>query len=328
MITADEIKKMARQTGFDLCGITTPEEVPEDAERYREWLEKGYHADMAWMAASQQRRIAPKSLMDTVQSIIMLGVNYYQPDSEQIPAGRGRVSRYARGRDYHKLIARMIKTFLVRIEKAMDRDAVVQEKDSVRFKWWVDYGPFLERAYARKAGMGFVGKNSMLINKDFGSWFFLAEIVTTLELEPDTVPDNFHGSCGRCTRCIEACPTGAIVEDGLIDSKRCLSYLTIEHKGAIGKDLAEAAGDILFGCDICQEVCPYNIKRAVPTKHKQLLPEYGVGEYVDCEKILSLESDEQFLKLTAGTPLTRPKLYGLKRNAEIVLENAEQDNME
>ncbi len=321
MITSDEIKQLAQDSGFDLCAITSPEKMPHATERYRQWLEQGYHGDMAWMAKSPERRCDPSQLMDNVRSVIMLGLNYYQENCEQTPRGRARVSRYARGRDYHKVIARKIKTLIARIDARIDRDAVVQQENARRFKWWVDYGPFLERAYAEKAGMGFIGKNSMLINREFGSWFFLAEIVTSLELQPDSAPENFHGRCGKCTLCIDACPTDAIVGDGVIDSRRCISYLTIERRGEIPSDRAASMGDLLFGCDICQEVCPFNQKRTVPTSHEELLPSHGVGEFVDCEQIVALEDDEQFLKLTAGTPLTRPKLDGLKRNARVVVEN-------
>ncbi|MDH3891035.1 MAG: tRNA epoxyqueuosine(34) reductase QueG [candidate division Zixibacteria bacterium] len=322
MITADEIKRLAQASGFDLCAVTSPEQIPHATERYRQWLEQGYHGDMAWMAASKERRSDPTHLMDGVRSVIMLGLNYYQENSEPTPKGHARVSRYARGRDYHKVVARKIKAFIARIEAAINRDAVVQNEAEARFKWWVDYGPFLERAYAEKAGMGFIGKNSMLINREFGSWFFLAEIVTSIELEGDTVPDNLHGRCGKCTRCIDACPTGAIVGDGVVDSRRCISYLTIEHRGDIPDDLASLHGDLLFGCDICQEVCPFNQKRAIPTPHEELLPPHGVGEFIDCKRIVALEGNESFLELTAGTPLTRPKLDGLIRNARIVLGNA------
>ena len=327
MITSGEIKQIAQDAGFDLCAITTPEPIPQATERYRQWLEQGHHADMAWMTKSPERRCNPSQLMDGVRSVIMLGLNYYQENCEQTPRGHARVpccarvSRYARGRDYHKVIARKIKTLIARIEAATNRNAVVQKDAACRFKWWVDYGPFLERAYAEKAGMGFIGKNSMLINREFGSWFFLAEIVTSFELEPDSAPENYHGQCGKCTRCIDACPTGAIVGDGVIDSRRCISYLTIEHRGDIPSDLAASMGDLLFGCDICQEVCPFNQKRAVPTSHDELLPSHGVGEFVDCGQVVALEDNEQFLKLTAGTPLTRPKLDGLKRNAKVVLDN-------
>ena len=323
-ITSAEIKRLAHDTGFDLCGVTSPEIIPAAAERYRQWLQQGYHADMAWMAAAQERRSDPSCLMEGVRAVIMLGLNYYSPSAKTMPVGHGRVSRYARGRDYHKVIGRMIKTLLRRIETTINRDAVVMPDMARHFKWWVDYGPFLERPYAERAGLGFIGKNSMLINHSFGSWIFLAEMVTSLPLEFDQADPNDHGRCGKCRLCIDACPTGAIVEDGVIDARRCISYLTIERRSDIPAEPAAEIGDNLFGCDVCQEVCPLNQKRATLTAHRDLLPGQGVGESLDCHELLNLGSREQFLTLTAGTALTRPKLDGLKRNARIVLENQNQ----
>jgi len=321
MLTSTEIKRLVTDTGFDLCGVAPPDIIVPATERYRQWLRQGYHADMAWMAASQQRRLDPAQLMNDVQSVIMLGLNHYQPDSETVPTGHGRVSRYARGRDYHKVIGGMVKALLRRIEAAINRDAVLLSKPPARFKWWVDYGPFLERAYAEQAGLGFIGKNSMLINRAFGSWIFLAEIVTSLPLEFDAAAPEEHGRCGECRECIDACPTGAIVGDGTIDARRCISYLTIERKGEIPADLAGAMGDLVFGCDICQAACPLNFKRSILTTRRDLLSGWGIGEFVDCTDVLNLESREAFLAFTAGTALTRPKLVGLQRNARIVLAN-------
>ncbi len=160
----------------------------------------------------------------------------------------------------------------------------------------------------------------MLINRQFGSWIFLAELITDLELEPDDPDAINHGRCGTCRLCIEACPTGAIVDDGVVDSNSCISYLTVERPSMIANELASKMGDLVFGCDICQEVCPHN-GRAKLTTHDELMSNSGVGEWLDLERVFSLESPDDFMALTAGTPLTRPKLEGLKRNAEIVRLN-------
>ena len=316
MITSADIKALAARAGFDLCGITVAEIIPEARQAFEDWLQKGYHAEMNWLNRNVDRRTDPGQLGIAARSVIMLGLNHYQPNSDQVPAGYGRVSRYARGRDYHKVVGSMIKK-LLRLVKTR-----YQETATAEFKWWVDYGPFLERAYAARAGLGFLGKNALLISRPFGSWLFLAEIVTSLELEPDDPGAIDHGECGKCRLCIEACPTGAIVEAGVVDSSRCISYLTVERPDRIPPELGGRMGNSLFGCDICQEVCPHN-KRAVPTTHEGLLPAKGVGEFLSLARALALTGREEFLELTAGTALTRPGLEGMQRNARIVVQNQE-----
>ncbi len=313
-MNSEQIKKMAYSCGFDLCGIVSPDDIPEAQKGLKNWLLKGYQGEMDYMSKEPERRSSPRQLMSDVRSIIMLGLNYYQPDSKEIPNGNGIVSKYARGKDYHKVIAKKTKKLISELRKNSDG---IKDSD---FRWYVDYGPMLERSYAAKAGLGYIGKNSLLINKDYGSWIFLSEILTTLEIEPDNPYGIDHGQCGRCTMCIVSCPTGAIVEDGVIDSTKCISYLTIEKKGDIAADLSKKMKQRLFGCDICQDVCPKN-KAAQFTVHQEFI-DGGVGEHLDPAIVERMESREDFLALTAGTPLTRAKLDGLKRNAHIAATNA------
>ena len=313
-MNSEQIKNLAYSCGFDLCGIVSPDDIPEAQEQFENWLSQGYHGEMSYMAKEPERRSSPRQLMQGVRSIIMLGLNYYQPDSTEKPNGNGIVSKYARGKDYHKVIAKKTKKLISEIKRISD------DTKETCFRWYVDYGPMLERSYAARAGLGYIGKNSLLINKDYGSWFFISEILTTLELEPDNPYKIDHGQCGRCTMCIVACPTGAILENGVIDSTKCISYLTIEKKGDIPADLSKKMKQRLFGCDICQDVCPKN-KAAQFTVHQEFVGG-GLGEYLDPAIIEKIQTREDFLALTAGTPLTRAKLDGLKRNAHIVFANA------
>ncbi len=319
MITNQQVKLAAYEAGFDLCGITSPEPIPESAQRFSQWLEAGRQGEMSWLNRTAERRSDPRLLLEGVRSVIMLGLNYYQANSQNTPAQSGRVSRYARGRDYHKVIEKKTRAFVERLRSEIAAESI-SAADHLAVKWWVDYGPMLERAYAAKAGLGYVGKNAMLINRKYGSWIFLSEVISNLELEFDDPKAVNHGRCGTCRRCIEACPTGAIVDDGIIDARRCVSYLTIERPSEIPSALAVRMGNMIFGCDICQEVCPHN-GRAVPTTQRDFDCSRGVGEFLDTVKVLKMQSREEFLALTAGTPLTRPGLDNLQRNARIVLEN-------
>jgi epoxyqueuosine reductase len=314
VLNSSIVKDLARSCGFDLCGVTSPDVIPDAVRRFDRWLAAGNHATMDWLATSRDRRSDPRKLLSCARSVIMLGVNYYQPDSKAVPEGSGRVSRYARGRDYHKVLGRMIKHLIHKLRKAPGANT---EHD---FYWWVDYGAFFEREYARAAGLGYIGKNTMLINRDFGSWLFLAEILTSVELDVDDPDAVDHGACGECTLCIDACPTEAISEDTGVDSRRCISYLTIERPPQIPPELAQHMDSMIFGCDVCQEVCPHS-QRSQLTSIREFLPEAGVGELLDCRAVLNMTAAEQFLTLTAGTPLTRPRLDNLQRNARIVLSN-------
>jgi len=314
-LTSEIVKRLAEKVGFDLCGITSPDVIPEATDYFKKWIDNGYQGEMNWMERNQSRRTNPRELMDGVNSIIMLGLNYYQKDTIETPLGFGRVSKYARGRDYHKVVRNKTKHLITKLQEYLPKT------ESCYFKWWVDYGPFLERAYAEKAGLGYIGKNSMLINRNYGSWIFLSEIVTNVELEFDKPLEFIHGKCAECRLCIEACPTKAIIRSRVVDSTKCISYLTIEHPSEIPDNLRKKFGNMIFGCDICQDVCPHNLSRSKLTERAEFNSSQGVGEFIELKKILKIESREEFLKLTSGTPLTRPKEDGLKRNAEIVLKN-------
>jgi epoxyqueuosine reductase len=318
-LTSTRIKELAYQSGFDLCGVTSPAIIPEARRWYREWTELGLNGEMVWLAANIDRRTDPAELMPEVRSVVMLGLNYYQLDGGETPQGLGRVSKYARGRDYHKVIEKKTCNLIARIRSDLSAHSIESERQFAA-KWWVDYGPMMERSYAAMAGLGYIGKNGMLINRKYGSWIFLSEIVTNLPLEPDDRLAVNHGRCGKCTRCVDACPTGAIVADAVVDARKCISYLTVERPSHISDDLTGRIGDWVFGCDVCQDVCPHN-GRALVTVHREFTDKEGVGEFLNLKAVLSLQSREDFLGLTAGTPLTRPKLEGLQRNAAIVLAN-------
>ncbi len=313
------LKELAYSSGFDLCGIARAEPIKKVKEHFEKWIADNYHGEMSWLSKDPNRRSDPSRLLENAQSVIMLGINYYHNNSKIVPKNSGRVARYARGKDYHKVTENQIRNLIVEIEKHFK-----EADNQPLFKWWVDYGPFLERAYGAKAGLGFIGKNSMLINKKFGSWFLLSEIVTTLKLEPDDYKMTSKDQCGECRLCVEACPTGAIISSRRINSKKCISYLTIERPTHIHKKLQMQFGENIFGCDICQQVCPLN-NEAGKTKNPQFQYSQGVGEFIDANQIISMTGEDEYLKLTAGTALTRPKLKNMKRNAEILLENQKEN---
>lgn len=331
-MNSQRIKELAYAVGFDLCGICSPEVIPETRERYYRWLELKYHAEMGYLAKDPKRRSDPSLLLEGARSVIMLGLNYYQPNSAETPMGHGRVARYARGKDYHKVVAKKTKEMIRLIgeeneNKSRNEENIPQQAVGHReFRWFVDYGPMLERAYAEKAGLGYIGRNGLLISRQFGSWIFLSEIITSLDLTVNDPKAIKHGTCGTCRKCIDACPTGAIVEDRVVDSSKCISYLTIERPSQVPDELAAKIGDRIFGCDVCQEVCPHNYQRQKMTKHEQFLSG-GVGEFVDTRKVLAMQTREDFLALTAGTPLTRTRLEGLKRNAEIVQRSRRSNSL-
>lgn len=301
------IMARARASGFDLVGVARPELPPRYGEAFARWIADGCHGEMAFLADRVARGVGPDHLLEGVRSVVVLAIGY-RPAQDQ----PGPVARYARGRDYHKVLGAMLRP-LVR---------EVGERWGGRARAFVDTGPLSERAYAEMAGLGRIGRNSCLITPTFGSWVLLAVMLTDLDLEPDTngLPAL---DCAACKRCIEACPAAAIRSDRTVDARRCVSYLTIENRGAIPEPLRPACGKQVFGCDRCQEVCPHN-REAGSATVPRLVPRLD-PDATHLEKLLAISDHESLTLAFAGTPLMRAKRFGIVRNA-IVAAGNRRDN--
>ena len=306
----ERIKNYAQQVGFELVGIT-PAQPSQTIDRYERWLKSGYGGEMRYLERHSPIKRDVRNLLPEAKSIITLGVNYYTvdpPASLTDNPSRGQISRYAWGTDYHDLILKKLRRLAQYIKDTAQKQ--------VKSKVYVDSGPILEREYAQEAGIGWIGKNTTLINWQSGSWYFLAELLVSVKLDYELSPPR--GSCGTCTLCIEACPTDAIIAPNLLDSRLCISYLTIELKGSIPQKLRPQIGNLIFGCDICQEVCPWNNK-AEPTQERNFYPRKGNL----VPKLLSLMNmtQEQFNKRFKDSPIKRAKRNGFLRNVAVALGN-------
>lgn len=292
------------------------------------WIEAGYHADMNWMERTVPKRSDPSLVLPGARTVIMLGVNYLPPqaavataqnDENQRAGARPVWARYALYSDYHDTI----KAALVAAGKVLEADAGVTAAD---YRYYVDTGPVIERGWAAKSGLGFIGKNGMLISRQHGNWLFLAAVLTTLDFEPDA-PVRREASgrevepgllCGKCTRCMDACPTQALPRPGVVDARRCVSYQTIENKGIIPKELRAGIGHRIYGCDTCLEVCPWN-RFAQAGRQVLLAARFGLAD-LPLRELLQL-TPERFAEVFKGTAIKRVKLTGLLRNACIVAAN-------
>jgi epoxyqueuosine reductase len=305
-LSALEIKARARELGFDLCGVAPVDDHPELAF-LQEWLDRGYAGKMAFMAGTAEFRRDVRAVMPSARTVIVTGTLYNtdRPYSTDVPPGTARISRYAWGDDYHDVLKPRLAALV-----AWMRDRSDEPFDALAY---VDTGPVQERVYAQYAGLGWIGKNTCLINPELGSWLFLGVILTSLPLEPDA---QGLEQCGTCTRCLDACPTKALVEPGVLDSTRCLSYLTIELRSAIPEALRPALGAHVYGCDVCQDVCPYNRPAPVSTD-PHWLPRPGL----DLPALAELWSrpDGEWRSAIEGTPMTRAKVTGLRRNVAVAL---------
>ena len=303
------LEELASAAGFDLIGVTGAEPLEQGGERLREWQEAGMAADMGYMQRPVELLSNPKKLQKSARSVVSLGVSYY-PGEHPENEGGSRVARYAWGRDYHKVI----KERLFRLRGELEEELGVK----VKARGFTDAVPLLERSAAQHAGLGFFGRNSCIINGDVGSYFFIADLILDLELERD---DPGTGTCGRCTRCMDRCPTGAIRAPGVVDARFCISYLTIENRGGIPHELRPLIGDWAFGCDVCQEVCPYNKTKATKSRWPEFSAKAGKGPYLDIVETLGIRDEAEFERRFAGTPLTRPGRTGLLRNCCVAAGN-------
>lgn len=301
----DRIKQQAHALGFELAGIA-PATPADGFEHLRHWLESGFAGDMSYMQRHADARRHPSSILPAVRSVVMVGMNY-KLDAAPPQPGRARVASYARGMDYHNVLRERLNRLLGWIQ---------QEMPGCEGRGVVDTAPLLERDFGRRAGLGWFGKNTMLINKRLGSFFFLGALLLDLELRADVAHQASH--CGTCTACLDACPTQAFTAAGQLDARRCISYLTIELRGPIPEELRQPVGDWLFGCDICQDVCPWNGK--APLGSEAALQPRPDLEAIDPLELLGMD-DETFQRRFRGTALTRPKRRGLLRNATIILGN-------
>lgn len=303
------IKEKALDIGFDLVGVSPVGDYPE-SQYFKQWIANGYHAGMEYMARNADRREDVRNIVPGASSVISCALNYnsdkpYSTDMND--PSRGWISRYAWSDDYHYRVKEMIEEL-----KSYIFDISENELDS---RAYVDTGPVLERSYAKYAGIGWSGKNSCIINQQIGSWLFLAEVITDIELDYDyPVADR----CGTCTRCLDACPTDALREPYILDSNRCISYLTIENKGEIPVDKREGIGNNIFGCDICQDVCPWN--RRAPEGDNDSYPRDEF--YAPKLENMLVRNNEEFKDIFRKSPLKRAKRKGLLRNVLVAIGNS------
>ncbi|MDE2059953.1 MAG: tRNA epoxyqueuosine(34) reductase QueG [candidate division NC10 bacterium] len=310
---AQAIKEEAHSLGFELVGISPVSDPPHE-QSFADWLQEGYSGEMAYMARTEQARRHPDTWLPWARSVVAVAINYYTPfprETDHTDVPKGWISRYAWGDDYHTMMESRLATLLDRI-----RHAVGEE---VQGKVYVDTGPVLEREVAGLAGIGWIGKNTLLISPKHGSYFFLGELFLSLDLPPDQPIKN---RCGSCDLCLKACPTDAFVGPYRLDARRCISYLTIELKGSIPTEIRSLIGNHVFGCDICQEVCPYNVNIGAsvePTFH----PREGLHA-PELIPLLALD-DDQFRSRFKGSPIKRSKRRGFLRNVAVALGNLDAE---
>ena len=301
-LTTEIVIQKAKAIGFDLVGFAKADELKNESDYLQQWLDKNYQAGMDYMEKNFDKRNDVKQILPNAKSVISLGLNYYTPDSYSNDKTKGKISRYAWGKDYHLIIWAMLDELEEELKK------VSPQFDSISY---VDTGPVMDKAWAVRAGIGWLGKHTNVINREIGSWFFIANIITNYEFDYSVPIPDF---CGSCTACLDVCPTNAIVQEYLVDANKCISYLTIENKKEISGEFNSKFDNWLFGCDICQDVCPWNQKFPVETLIKDFHPQ---NKELDLDEVLAM-SEELFKEKFKTSPIKRAKLNGLKRNASFL----------
>ena len=307
----DQISKYALDLGFCKIGFSRAEELNKEFPDFEGWLANGYHASMKYMEKNSEKRYDVRNILPDAKTVIILAYNYYTGDSHTVNSGihdKGKISRYAWGDDYHEIIK----------PKLQDMATFIRSIDDHYETWvYVDTGPVMEKAWAARAGIGWQGKHSIIISREFGSWLLLGTILTNLAIEPDEPIRNY---CGTCTKCIESCPTKAIIAPGIIDANKCIAYWTIEAIPdlQIPNQIAKSMNGWLFGCDICQDACPWNKNLNKNKVEEAFLPRFGETE-ISLDQILKM-SKEDFSSRFKNSPVKRAKIEGLIRNAKALIE--------
>ena len=312
----DFVGQTASSLGFQRAVVAALTPMEAERQEFAEWLSRGYAAGMDYLRRNPHFRTSPQFLYPGATSAIVVSASYYTEPPPDPGPRFGRVARYAVGRDYHAVLRAKLRELKSRLEAHLGRPLIG--------KAYTDDVALFEQGFARLYGLGFAGKNTLIIGpKLMGSYFFVAELFTDLELPAD---EPYQGTCGRCFRCGDICPTGAIVSGGTLDAGRCISYLTIENKNGIPLELRPLVGEWVFGCDLCQEVCPYN-QRPPKTPWQEFQPEAGVGHHLHLPELLQIDTEDQFRARFANSPLRRPKRRGILRNALIVIGNRRPDGV-
>jgi len=308
-LLSNEIKQRALAEGFDKVGIVRAEALTHEANHLEEWLARGYHGDMKWMARDPHKRKDPRELFSSARSVVVVALNYYTQHTHSNDADAGKVSRYAWGDDYHDVMTEKLRAILSSLQ---------QQNPELEGKICVDIQPMMDKAWAARAGLGWIGKHTNLITRELGSWVFIGELLLNVDLESDSEPIEDH--CGSCTLCLEACPTNAITEPYVVDSTRCISYGTIEVRDEHLPEIIENNLDgWLYGCDICQDVCPWN-RFEQPTTESRFEPRSG-NVSAKLSDILEL-TPKTYAERFRGSAMKRTKLSGLQRNAGALLTDS------